>query len=88
MAENRLGRHDSSKPMTGDAVTLGKREQMDDGRPPIATLGRVEQVMGNAGQDEIPVGFVKDESDVSGLGEFCECTQELRSIDGAGLRAG
>lgn len=44
-------------------------------------------MMGNAGQNEIPVCFVKDEGDASGLGKFCECTQELRSVDGTSLRA-
>ena len=87
MVENHLGGHDSSEPMPGDAVALGKREQMDDGRPPIAILRRVEQMMGNTGQNEIPVCFIDDEGDASGLGEFCECTQELRSVDGASLRA-
>lgn len=86
VAENRLGRHNGAKPMTGDAVALGKREEMDDSGPPIATLGRVEQVMGNTGENEIPVCFVKDEGDIPGLRELRECTQELRSIDGAGLR--
>ena len=36
--EKVLGRHDGSKSMTRDAVTLGKREQMDDCGPPIPVL--------------------------------------------------
>ena len=73
--------------MTRDAVTLGKGEQMDDGRSPVPVLGRVEEMMRNAGHNKIPVCFVEDEGDISGLGEFCECTQKLWSIDSTSLWA-
>jgi len=72
--------------MTRDAVTLGKREQMNESRPPVPVLRRVEQMMGRAGGNKIPVRFVEDEGGVPGLGELCECQQEVWSICGAGLQ--
>ena len=73
--------------MTRGAVTPEKRERMDDSGPTVQILPRVEQVVRNAGHSEIPVCFIEDEGDVSGLGGFYECTQELWRIDGTGLRA-
>ena len=42
MVEKHLGGHDGSEPMTGDAVTFGKREKMNDSRSPVPALGRAE----------------------------------------------
>ena len=42
-------------------------------------------MVGGAGRNEISIRFVEDEGDVSRLGEFCEPTQELWSVDGTGL---
>jgi len=86
VVEKDLGRHDGSKSMAGDAVTLGEREQMNDRGPPVPLLRGAEQVMWNVGRDEIPVCFVDYEGNISGLGEFCERTQEFWRIDGTGLR--
>lgn len=86
MAEDHFRCHDGPKSMTGDAVALGKREQMNESRPPVPVLRRVEQTMRRAGGNEIPVCFVEDEGDVPGLGELCERTQEVWRIGGTGLQ--
>lgn len=85
MIEDHFGRHDCSKPVTGDAVTLGKREVMNESMSPVPVLRRLEQMVRNIGHNEIPVRFVKDELDVPGPGEFSEFTQEVWGINSAGL---
>ena len=77
VVEKDFGCYDGSKSMVRDAVTLGEREQMNDSRPPVPVLRRAEQMMGYIGRDEIPVCFVEDEGNISGLCEFCERTQEF-----------
>ena len=59
---------------------------MNDNRPPVPVLRRAEQMMGYIGRDKIPVCFVEDEGDISGLGEFCERTQKFWGIDSTSLR--
>jgi hypothetical protein len=85
MAENHFWRHDGPKPMARHAVTLGKREEMNEGRTPVPVLRRFEQMMRNVVGDEIPVCFIEDEGNISGLCESCECTQEVWSIDSTSL---
>ena len=86
VVEKDFWRYDGTKSMARDAVTLGEREQMNDGGPPVPVLRRAEQMMGYIGRDEIPVCFIEDEGNISGLGEFCKRTQEFWRIDGTGLR--